>query len=53
MPLEEIVAKFDENAAAILGPAERRALVDAILSLDGAKDASKIVGLSICAGVEA
>jgi 2-methylcitrate dehydratase PrpD len=53
MPLEEIVAKFDENAAAILGPAERRALIDAILSLDGAKDASKIVGLSICAGVEA
>jgi 2-methylcitrate dehydratase PrpD len=50
MAVDDIVAKFDANAAEVLNAAERRALVDAVLALPKAKDAAHLVDLTI-AGV--
>lgn len=48
MKPEDIVAKFDENAAGILDESRRRGLVDAVLSLEAAGDAGALVGAAIC-----
>ena len=50
MAVDDIVTKFDANAAEVLNAAERRALVDAVLALPKAKDAAHLVDLTI-AGV--
>jgi 2-methylcitrate dehydratase PrpD len=50
MAVDDIVAKFDANAAEVLNAAERRALVDAVLALPKATDAAHLVDLTI-AGV--
>jgi 2-methylcitrate dehydratase PrpD len=50
MAVEDIVAKFDANAADVLSAPERRALADAVLALPQAKDAAAVVGLTIGRG---
>jgi len=50
MSTEEIVAKFDANAGEMLDAARRRALVGAILALPDAKDAARLVDLTVGAG---
>jgi 2-methylcitrate dehydratase PrpD len=50
MAVSDIIAKFDANAADVLNPSQRRALVDAVLALPKAKDAAQIVGLTIGSG---
>jgi 2-methylcitrate dehydratase PrpD len=50
MAVDEIVAKFDANAAVVLSAPERRALVDALLALPKATDAARIVRLTIPGG---
>ncbi len=45
MSLEELTVKFDENAAQLLTPAQRKALVQAVLGLDGLADAAQLVRL--------
>lgn len=47
MKPEDIVAKFDENAADILGPDRRQRLVEAVLSLESARHADALVALSV------
>jgi phage gp36-like protein len=47
MAVEDIVAKFDANAAEALNAAQRRALVDAVMALAKAKDAARIVDFTI------
>ncbi len=51
MSTDDIVAKFDANAADVLDAARRRALVDAVLGLPGAKDAARLVDLTVGGGV--
>jgi 2-methylcitrate dehydratase PrpD len=53
MAVEDIVAKFDANAADVLNASQRHALVDAVLALPKAKDAAAIVGLTIGRGAGA
>jgi len=53
MALEDIVPKFDANAADVLNAAERHALVDAVLALPQAPDPARIVALSIAGGAKA
>jgi 2-methylcitrate dehydratase PrpD len=50
MAVEDIIAKFDANAADVLGASERRRLVDAILALPKAKNAADVVSLAIGRG---
>ncbi|MES1152134.1 MAG: MmgE/PrpD family protein [Dongia sp.] len=50
MAVEDIVAKFDANAADVLNEAERRALGDAVLALPKAKDAARVADLTIAGG---
>jgi 2-methylcitrate dehydratase PrpD len=50
MAVSDIIAKFDANAADVLNPSQRGALVDAVLALPKAKDAAEIVGLTIGSG---
>ena len=47
MTREEILAKFEENAATILAPSATRALIEAVSSLETSNDASELVRLSI------
>jgi 2-methylcitrate dehydratase PrpD len=47
MSLEEVVAKFDENAADTLDASSRRRLVDQALALDRLGQARDLVGLTI------
>jgi len=47
MSREEIVAKFEENAATLLPPARVRLLADAAFGLEASTDASELVRLSI------
>mgnify|MGYP003791065009 CR=1 FL=1 len=47
MAVEDIVAKFDANAADVLNQSQRQALVDAVLALPKAKDAASTVGSTI------
>jgi 2-methylcitrate dehydratase PrpD len=47
MAVSDIIAKFDANAADVLSAPQRRALVDAVLALPKARDATRIVDLSI------
>lgn len=47
MAVEDIVAKFDANAADVLNALQRRALVDGVLALPKAPDAARIVDLTI------
>ncbi len=53
MAVEDIVAKFDANAAEVLNAPQRRALVDAVLALPKAKEAARIVDLTIGGGAAA
>jgi 2-methylcitrate dehydratase PrpD len=53
MAVEDIIAKFDANAAEVLNASERRALVDAVLALPKTKDATEIVSLTIGRGAAA
>jgi 2-methylcitrate dehydratase PrpD len=53
MALADIVAKFDANAADVLNASQRRALVDAVLTLPKAKDAARVVDLAIGDGAVA
>jgi hypothetical protein len=53
MAVEDIVAKFDANAADVLDGTQRRTLADAVLALPKAEDAARIVGLSIAGGARA
>jgi 2-methylcitrate dehydratase PrpD len=53
MAVEDIVAKFDANAADVLNASQRHALVDAVLALPKAKDAAGIVDLTIGRGAGA
>jgi 2-methylcitrate dehydratase PrpD len=43
----DLIAKFDDNASAMLSAPQRRHLADAILSLDGLEDVSELVTLSV------
>jgi len=47
MSREEILAKFEENAAGLLPPARIRSVADATLRLESSNDASELVRLSI------
>jgi 2-methylcitrate dehydratase PrpD len=48
-PMEraDILAKFDDNASAMLPSAKRDTLADAVLTIGGSTDAGSIVGLSL------
>ncbi len=50
MSVAEIVGKFDENAADVLAPDQRRRLVDAVMALPASGDAGRIVDLTLGAG---
>ena len=47
MERSDILAKFDDNASALLPASKRDALADAILAIDGADDAGSVVGLTV------
>jgi len=47
MAVGDIVAKFDANADRVLDASARRALVEAVLALPKAKDAARLVDLTI------
>jgi 2-methylcitrate dehydratase PrpD len=47
MSTDDIVAKFDANAADVLNISQRRALADAVLALPKARDAGKLIDLTI------
>lgn len=47
LAVEDIIAKFDANAADLLSAPQRHALVDAVLALPKAKDAAAIVAHTI------
>jgi 2-methylcitrate dehydratase PrpD len=53
MAVDDIVAKFDANAADVLDAEARRALVHAVLALPTADDAARIVDLTIPGGAAA
>jgi 2-methylcitrate dehydratase PrpD len=53
MTVDSIIAKFDANAADVLKPSKRRALVDAVLALPKAKTVAEIVSLTIGRGAAA
>jgi 2-methylcitrate dehydratase PrpD len=53
MAVEDIIAKFDANAADVLDASERSALVDAVLDLPKASNAAAIVALTIGHGAAA
>jgi 2-methylcitrate dehydratase PrpD len=53
MAVEDLVAKFDGNAADTLNAPQRRALVDAVLALPKAQDAARVVDLTIGSGAKA
>ena len=50
MSVDDIIAKFDANAADVLDAAQRRALSDAALDLPRAKDAVRLVDLTVGRG---
>lgn len=50
MAVEDIVAKFDANAAEVLDAPARRRLVDAVIALPRADDARRIVDLTVGGG---
>jgi 2-methylcitrate dehydratase PrpD len=50
MAVDDIVAKFDANAADALDAGARRVLVEAVLALPKAKDAARIVDLTVAGG---
>jgi 2-methylcitrate dehydratase PrpD len=50
MSADDIVAKFDANAADVLAAPRRRALVDAVLDLPHHQDAGQIAGLTVGQG---
>ena len=47
MSVDDIVAKFDANAADVLTASERRTLADAVIALPKAADAARVVDLTI------
>jgi len=53
MSVEEIVGKFDANAADILGASARHALADAVMALPKASEAGLVVDLTIGSGAAA
>jgi 2-methylcitrate dehydratase PrpD len=53
MATADIVAKFEANAEDVLDAAARRALVDAVMMLPRAKDASRLVDLTVPGGIAA
>jgi hypothetical protein len=53
MAVEDIIAKFDANAADVLNASERRALVESVLALPKAKNAADTVALTIGRGTAA
>ena len=48
-PMEhaDILAKFDDNASAVLGAGQRDALAEAVLAIDGSADAGSVVPLTV------
>jgi 2-methylcitrate dehydratase PrpD len=53
MAVEDLVAKFDANAADVLNGSQRQALVEAVLGLPKAKDAARVVALTVGNGAGA
>jgi hypothetical protein len=47
MTRDELTAKFERNAAAVLDPARRRALIAAVQRLESEPDSSQLVQQSL------